>query len=136
MRTVLALLLCLPLLAPPGLCACGAQAPTRSAPKCGCCHTAARKECPAKADRLPRRPLRSALTLAALTLVVLLVLVAAGFVRGLECSLDVSGDPIVVLVHARTDPDNLEVSAVPGRTAPVLAAGVAAVRRRYGNSYV
>src|SRR4051812_23033335 len=83
-----------------------------------------------------RRPLRSALTLAALTLVVLLVLVAAGFVRGLEASLDVSGDPNVVLVHARTDPDNLEVSVVPGRTAPVLAAGVAAVRRRYGASYV
>jgi putative ABC transport system permease protein len=83
-----------------------------------------------------RRPLRSALTLGALTLVVLLVLVAAGFVRGLEASLDVSGDPNVVLVHARTDPDNLEVSTVPGRTAPVLAAGVAAVRRRYGSSYV
>ena len=64
---------------------------------------------------------------------VLLVLVAAGFVRGLENSLDVSGDPNVVLVHARTEPDNLEVSAVPGRTAPVLAASVAAVRRRYGN---
>src|SRR5438105_156414 len=40
-----------------------------------------------------RRPVRSALTLAALTLVVLLVLVAAGFVRGLEASLDVSGRP-------------------------------------------
>src|SRR5436305_13935480 len=85
---------------------------------------------------LCRRPLRSALTLAALTLVVLLVLVAAGFVRGLEASLDVSGDPNVVLVHARTDPVNLEVSAVPGRTAPVLAASVAALRRRYGTSYV
>src|SRR5437899_12809337 len=42
---------------------------------------------------LLRRPARSGLTLACLTLVVLLVLVVVGFVRGLEASLGVSGDP-------------------------------------------
>jgi ABC-type lipoprotein release transport system permease subunit len=83
-----------------------------------------------------RRPSRSGLTLLALTLVVLLVLVAVGFVRGLEASLDVSGDPSVVLVHAQGSPENLEVSSVPGRTAPLLASSVEAVRRRYGTAYV
>jgi len=47
---------------------------------------------------LLRRPGRSALTLAGLTLVVLLVFVVVGFIRGLEGSLAVSGDAQVVLV--------------------------------------
>src|SRR4051794_28424119 len=40
MRTVLSVLLCMPLLVPPGVCACGARSMTQSAPKCGCCHKA------------------------------------------------------------------------------------------------
>ena len=40
-----------------------------------------------------RRPARSGLTLVALTTVVLLVLVVVAFIRGLESSLAVSGDP-------------------------------------------
>jgi hypothetical protein len=48
MRTVLTLLLCLPLLAPPGVCACGAASPVRSKAQCGCCHSHTRKKCPAK----------------------------------------------------------------------------------------
>ena len=49
-----------------------------------------------------RRPTRSALTLTALTTVVLLVLVVVAFIRGLESSLAVSGDPlsdVTVLKH-------------------------------------
>jgi hypothetical protein len=40
-----------------------------------------------------RRPGRTLLTLSGLTLVVLLVLIVVGFIRGLETSLAVSGDP-------------------------------------------
>ena len=47
-----------------------------------------------------RRPSRSALTLAGLTIVVLLVLVVVGFIRGLEASLSATGNPNVVLVYS------------------------------------
>ena len=83
-----------------------------------------------------RRPSRTLLTLLGLTLVVLLVLVVVGFIRGLENSLAVSGDPRVVLVHAPGGSENVENSTVAGRTAPVLAASVEAVQRRYGQAYV
>ncbi len=83
-----------------------------------------------------RRPSRSLLTLLGLTLVVLLVLVVVGFIRGLENSLAVSGDPRVVLVHAPGGSENVETSTVKGQTAPVLAASVEAVQRRYGQPYV
>lgn len=83
-----------------------------------------------------RRPSRTLLTLFGLTLVVLLVLVVVGFIRGLESSLAVSGDPRVVLVHAPGGSENVETSTVKGQTAPVLAASVEAVQRRYGQAYV
>ena len=83
-----------------------------------------------------RRPSRTLLTLMGLTLVVLLVLVVVGFIRGLENSLSVSGDPRVVLVHAPGGSENVENSTVAGRTGPVLAASVEAVQRRYGQAYV
>jgi ABC-type lipoprotein release transport system permease subunit len=83
-----------------------------------------------------RRPGRSLLTLAALTLVVLLVLTVAGFVRGLESSLAISGDPRVVLIHAPGGTEALEISSIPARTGSLLAASVSAVQKRYGNAYV
>jgi ABC-type lipoprotein release transport system permease subunit len=83
-----------------------------------------------------RRPSRTLLTLLALTLVVLLILVVVGFIRGLETSLAVSGDPRVVLIHAPGGSENVENSTVLGRTAPVVAASVEAVQRRYGQAYV
>ena len=83
-----------------------------------------------------RRPSRTLLTLMGLTLVVLLVLVVVGFIRGLERSLSVSGDPRVVLIHAPGGSENVENSTVAGRTGPVLAASVEAVQRRYGQAYV
>src|SRR5690348_5972461 len=48
MRSVLVLFLCLPLLVPPGVCACGAGSTVRSKAECGCCHKHARAKCPAK----------------------------------------------------------------------------------------
>jgi ABC-type lipoprotein release transport system permease subunit len=82
-----------------------------------------------------RRPGRSLLTLAGLTLVVFLVLVVVAFVRGLEASLAVSGDPRVVIVHSLGAAENVENSSVPRRTAALLTASVAGVRRRYGEPY-
>src|SRR5205809_3528454 len=79
-----------------------------------------------------RRPGRSALTLAGLTLVVLLVLVVVGFLRGLEASLAVSGDPQVVLVHSLGASENVENSSVPASAAALLAASLEGIQRRPG----
>ena len=75
-----------------------------------------------------RRPGRSLLTLGGLTLVVLLVLVVVGFIRGLESSLAVSGDPRVVYVHSQGAAENVENSSIPARTAALLAASLEGVR--------
>ena len=84
---------------------------------------------------LLRRPGRSALTLGAITLVVLLVFVVVGFIRGLETSLAVSGDPRVVLVHSLGASENIENSSVPARTAALLSASLQGIEHRYGVSY-
>lgn len=83
-----------------------------------------------------RRPMRSALTLSGLTVVVLLVLVVVGFIRGLEKSLAVTGNPNVVLVYALSSAADIENSSIPGRTPSLLAASVDGVRRQYGVEYV
>jgi putative ABC transport system permease protein len=82
-----------------------------------------------------RRPLRTALTLAALVAVTLLVLVVVGFVRGLERSLAVSGDPQTVLVFSLGMGENLEYSSIPLRTADLLAASLEGVAEREGQKY-
>jgi len=83
-----------------------------------------------------RRPGRSALTLGALGLVVLLVLLVVGFLRGLETSLAVSDDPRVVLVHALGTSQNVETSSVAGRIPALLTASLSGIQRRYGTAYV
>jgi len=82
-----------------------------------------------------RRPGRSALTLGAMTVVVLLVLVVAGFTRGLETSLAVSGDPRVVLIHALGASENVENSTLPSGHAARIMADLSAIQRRYGTVY-
>ena len=47
-----------------------------------------------------------------------------GFVRGLEASLAVSGEPGVVIVHARGAAENVENSTVAGRTPALLASSM------------
>ena len=81
---------------------------------------------------LLRRPSRSALTLAALTIVVLLIFVVVGFIRGLERSLAVSGDPDVVLVYSLGAEENIENSAIAARTPGLLAASLEGVKQRFG----
>ncbi len=79
-----------------------------------------------------RRPARSAMTLFGLTLVVLLVLVVVGFIRGLEASLTVSGDAQVVMIHTLGAAENIENSSIPGRTTSLLAASLDAIGRQPG----
>ena len=83
-----------------------------------------------------RRPSRSVLTLGGLTIVVLLVLVVVGFIRGLEKSLAATGNPNVVLIYALSSGADIENSSIPGRTPALLAASVDGVRRQHGVEYV
>jgi ABC-type lipoprotein release transport system permease subunit len=85
---------------------------------------------------LMRRPTRTALTLCALAIVVLLVLVIVGFIRGLEVSLAESGDPDVALIYSVGAEDNIENSAIPARIPSLLQASVPGVRQRFGIPYV
>lgn len=83
-----------------------------------------------------RRPLRTALTFAGLTTVVVLVFVVVGFIRGLERSLEVTGDPQVALVFSRNMGENLEYSAIAMRSSDLVAASVPGIQSRYGQAYV
>lgn len=85
---------------------------------------------------LIRRPLRSGLTLLAMTTVVLLVFVVVAFVRGLEVSLAISGDPQVVLVSSLAAEQNIEQSSVAARTPGLLAASIQGTQKRFGVPYV
>ena len=69
---------------------------------------------------LARRPVRTALTALGLALVVFLLLLVVGFVRGLELSLQQSGDPEVVLLHNANAAENLENSSIADEV-PALA---------------
>ncbi|WP_254512840.1 ABC transporter permease [Anatilimnocola floriformis] len=81
---------------------------------------------------LLRRPARSALTLGALATVVFLVFVVVAFIRGLESSLAVTGQPNVVLVYSINTAEDIENSAIPGRTAALLSASLAAIEKQHG----
>ena len=81
---------------------------------------------------LLRRPARSALTLVALATVVLLVLVVVAFIRGLETSLAVSGDPNVVLVYSINASEDIENSAIPARTSSLLSASLEGIEKQFG----
>ncbi len=83
-----------------------------------------------------RRPLRTSLTFAGLTLVVVLVLVVVGFIRGLERSLAVSGDPNTAVIFSLGMGENLEYSSIPMRTSDLVPASVARIKERFGQKYV
>ena len=85
---------------------------------------------------LLRRPSRSALTLGALATVVLLVFVVVGFIRGLEKSLAVSGDPSVVLVYSIAAEENIENSSIAARSADLLTASLEGIQERFGVAHV
>ncbi|MBL8854850.1 MAG: ABC transporter permease [Planctomycetaceae bacterium] len=79
-----------------------------------------------------RRPSRTLLTLMALTVVVLLVMVIVGLVRGLEKSLATSGDPEVVLVYSLGAEMNMEASAIAASTPGLLTANMSSIRQHLG----
>jgi ABC-type antimicrobial peptide transport system permease subunit len=83
-----------------------------------------------------RRPLRTALTFAGLTTVVLLVFVVVGFIRGLEKSLAVSGDPQVAILFSLGMGENLEYSSIDMGSSDVVAASIEGIQERYGQKYV
>lgn len=85
---------------------------------------------------LARRPLRTALTLVALCTVVTLILIVVGFIRGLERSLEVSGDPSVILVFSLTAEDNPENSSIDASIPDLLTASVDDISNRFGTSHV
>lgn len=83
---------------------------------------------------LGRRPVRTALTGLGLGLVVFLLLVVVGFVRGLELSLQQSGDPEVVLLHNANSAENLENSSITDEVAALARTEFAAHLVRYGET--
>ena len=83
-----------------------------------------------------RRPLRTFLTFAGLTTVIVLVLVVVGFIRGLERSLAVSGDPQTAIVFSKGMGENLEYSSIAMRTSDLVPASVAGIQERFGQKYV
>ena len=83
-----------------------------------------------------RRPSRSALTLGALAIVVLLILVVVGCIRGLEKSLAVSGDRDVVLVYSVGAQENVENSAIAAQIPGLLAASLEGIQVRFGEPHV
>jgi putative ABC transport system permease protein len=83
-----------------------------------------------------RRPGRTLLTLFGLSLVILMVFVVVGFIRGLEASLAVSGDPRVIMIHSIGSGEGMESSSIPARSVALLSASLEGVQQRYGASYV
>src|SRR6187551_3756229 len=83
---------------------------------------------------LGRRPVRTALTAFGLALVVFLLLLVLGFVRGLELSLKQSGDPDVVLLHNANAAENLENSSIADEVPAMARTEFAAHVVSYGNS--
>jgi putative ABC transport system permease protein len=83
-----------------------------------------------------RRPLRTSLTFFGLTTVIVLVFVVVGFIRGLERSLEVSGDPRTALIFSLGMGSNLEYSSIAMRTSDLVPASIEGIQQRFGQKYV
>ncbi|MCH9655120.1 MAG: ABC transporter permease [Planctomycetes bacterium] len=83
-----------------------------------------------------RRPMRTLLTLTGLTTVIVLVFIVIGFIRGLEHSLTVSGDPKVALLFSLGMGENLEYSSIPMRTSQLVSASVDGIKSFHNRKYV
>ena len=83
-----------------------------------------------------RRPVRTCLTFAGLTTVIVLILVVVGFIRGLERSLAVSGDPRTAVILSLGMGENLEYSSIPMRTSDLVPASIPGIQERFGQKYV
>jgi len=81
---------------------------------------------------LARRPVRTVLTFLSLFIVVFLILVVVGFIRGLEHSLVVSGDPEVALIYSVSSEENIESSSISSNAPALITASLDTTWKRYG----
>jgi len=81
---------------------------------------------------LGRSPLRLALSVGGSALVVLLVLAAAGFTRGMQQAMRVSGSPDAVMLIGSGSEESIERSEIPMRSAGIVAASVPGLLSRAG----
>lgn len=85
---------------------------------------------------LGRSPTRALLSVLGSALVVLLVLTAAGFVRGMNRSLTAAGSPANVLFFGAGSEESVERSEIAPAVPALVAAGVPGIRSRLGVPYV
>ena len=85
---------------------------------------------------LGRSPIRLALSVAGSTMVVLLVIVAAGFVRGMERALATTGGEHNVMIMGAGSEESVERSEIPASTPSLLEASVPGIRSRAGVAFV
>lgn len=85
---------------------------------------------------LGRSPLRLIASVLGSALVVLLVLAAGGFVRGMETSLSLGDDNRNVILLGAGSEESAERSQIDMSTPTLVAAGVPGIKRRLGVDYV
>jgi len=85
---------------------------------------------------LGRSPVRLALSLFGSTLVVLLAIAAAGFVRGMSKSLAISGSERNVMLLGAGSEESVERSEIQPAVPGLVGAGVMGIRQRLGVAYV
>ncbi len=85
---------------------------------------------------LGRSPLRLALSVGGASVVVLLVIVAAGFVRGMELALATTGGRHNVMILGAGSEESVERSEIPASTPSLLEASVPGIRADAGVAYV
>lgn len=85
---------------------------------------------------LGRSPLRLVASVLGSALVVALVLAAGGFVRGMERSLSISGNPKNVLLLGAGSEESIERSQLGGQVATLVAGSVPGIKERLGVPYV
>lgn len=85
---------------------------------------------------LGRSRLRLALSVLGSALVVLLVIAAGGFVRGMDRALRATGDERNVLIMGIGSEESVERSEISAATAALLEASVSGIRTRAGVAYI
>src|SRR3954464_12611862 len=85
---------------------------------------------------LARSPLRLALSLGGSALVVLLVLAAGGFVRGMDKSLRVSGGGDNVILLGAGSEESFERSEIAPSVPGLAQASIRGIKQRLGVAYV
>ncbi|MBX3406951.1 MAG: ABC transporter permease [Phycisphaeraceae bacterium] len=85
---------------------------------------------------LGRSRLRLALSVLGSALVVLLVIAAGGFVRGMDRALRATGDELNVLVMGIGSEESVERSEIGAATGSLLEASISGIRARSGVAYI